>query len=900
MKRYGFLQQILGFSLLGWLLVGCSAPQTASTLSPTVATPTQITKQVEPAVATAAPTATLEPLTETHITIDGQADDWAGRPMLLDDPSGDAEKGFLDLTSAYAFVNQNALYFLVKTVDQQAPFVHFDLVFQADDRRLQIGWKPGDPTGWLGDVTNDYIFKGDAKKSAFAFGPALEGRVDLSDMGAPKTINLIEINVMVGECCEQPAWRAADTLNFGATPQVDEFDPPVPVLLDSPPGDYPQGYAPGNLGLAITPDGKTAYVSFSLDDSLLVVDLTKFTISDSIDVSPAGIQLDSGPALLSLDGKKLYVSNYATKNVMVVDTSNKQVSIVLPLQPMFAVALAMSPDGSKVYVSCEDGGLYIVSTADDSYQRIYIPGVLFGPIAPSLNNPNLLYTVGELVKGNAFQSSFFAINVANQTVERSKRLPSEVIQYPITARRLVLNSNETVAYFGWNHGGGDKGIGNLVTFDLSNFKVLTSAPADYGVEDFAVNEPLGEIYVIGFWSGGSSPYNVPILEWNMSTNKFVRNIPLSPSSDQRAIAVDPTNSDFLYETDGDVNILRKIQISTGKEVSRLQFNKDTLQPRAIIRGGNTGYVYCWSQDIFKLDLGSGQLMGRITVPAPFDNGWGFYQDKLYVSSGSDILAVNPSDGSIIQRYPIGWNINPINFTFFGDRMAGIDYYENGMIAKQLVIFDARTMALLKTIPLPNEPHGDKVVASPDGSKLYIESGPMGGGTTVITVFNAATLELSSAIEIPPIDQRRGATGFLEGEFDEENRILYLLGFESVYKIDMDTDQLIGTLDLIDIFDAWGRRGWTPTGLAGVSLSPSKDKLFIVGGDPHSLYTYDIAKSSWSTKITNLKGYFITDGVASLDQRYFYTVNLLSDNVTMVDLTSGDMIKVIDLQSYLTE
>ena len=903
MKRYGFLQQILVFSLLGWLLIGCSTSQTASTLSPTVAPPTQITKQVEPAVAAAAPTATLEPLTETHITIDGQADDWAGHPMLLDDPSGDAEKGFLDLTSAYAFVNQNALYFLVKTVDQQASFVQFGLEFQADDRRLQILWKPGDdPTGWLGDVTNDYIFIGVAEKSAFAFGPALEGRVDLSDMGAPKTLNLTEINVIVGECCPQPAWRAADTLNFGATPQVDEFDPPVPVLLDSPLGDYPQGWAPGNLGLAITPDGKTAYVSFSLDDSLLVVDLTKFTISDSIDVSAAGIQLDSGPALLSLDGKKLYVSNYATKNVMVVDTSNKQVSKVLPLQPMFAVALAMSPDGSKVYVPCEDGGLYIVSTADDSYQRIYIPGVLFGPIATSLNNPNLLYTAGTLITkpGNVFQSSFFAINVTNQTVERSKRLPSEVIQYPTTARRLVLNSNETVAYFGWNHGGGDKRIGNLVAFDLSNFKVLTSAPADYGVEDFAVNEPLGKIYVIGFWSGGSSPYNVPILEWNMPTNKFVRNIPLSPSSDQRAIAVDPTNSDFLYETDGDVNILRKIQISTGKEVSRLQFNKDTLQPRAIIRGGNTGYVFCSSQSIYKLDLGAGQLMGRITVPVPFDKGWGFYQGKLYVSSGSDILAVNPSDGSIIQRYPIGWNIHPHNFTFFGDRMAGIDYYENGMSAKQLVIFDALTMALLKTIPLPNEPHGDKVVASPDGSKLYIMRGPMGGGTTVTTIISGTTLEVINTIEIPPVDQRRGATSFLEGEFDEENRILYLLGFESVYKIDMDTDRLISALDLIDIFDAWGRRGWTPTGLAGVSLSPSKDKLFIVGGDAHSLYTYDIAKSSWSTKITNLKGYFITDAVASEDRRYFYTANPRTDSVTMVDLTSGDVIKVIGLQSYPTE
>lgn len=655
---------------------------------------------------------------------------------------------------------------------------------------------------------------------------------------------------------------------------------------------YFQGWAPGPLGLAITPDGKTAYISFSLDDSLLVVDLETLTINDSIDVSAAGIQLDSGPALLSLDGKKLYVANFATKNVMILDTNTGQVTKVLPIPPMYAMALAASPDASKIYIPSPDGGLYIISTADDSYQRIYIPGILFGPIAPSLNNPNLLYTAGTLINQGVFQASFFTFNITNQTVERSMSLPSEVIQYPTAARRLVLNLNETIAYFGWYQPGpGDRGIGNLVTFDLNNFQVVASAPADNGVADFVVKEKQGKIYIIGLWSGGSSPNNVPILEWDMSSNKFVRNIPLSPSSDQRAIAVDPTNSDFLYETDGDHNILRKIQISTGKEVGRMRFNKGTLRPYAIIRGGNIGYVVGSSQSIYKLDMASGQLTGRITVPVPFA-GCGFYQDKLYVSSGSDILAVNPSDGSVIQRYPIGWNIHPIIFTFFGDRMAAIDY-ENWMVAKQLVIFDARTMALLKSIPLPNETHGDKVVASPDGSKLYIVRGTLWSGTTVITILNATTLEVINTIEIPPADQRRGATGFLEGEFDEANRILYLLGFSSIYKIDMDTDKLIGTLDLIDIFDAWGRRGWTPTGLAGVSLSPSKDKLFIATGDSHSLYTYDVTKSSWTTRITNLKGYFITDGVASLDRRYFYTANSRSDSVTMVDLNSGNVIKVIN-------
>ena len=675
-------------------------------------------------------------------------------------------------------------------------------------------------------------------------------------------------------------------------------------------GNYFQGWAPGPLGLAITSDGKTAYVSFSLDDSVLVVDLATLTISDSIDVSAAGIQLNSGPALLSLDGKKLYVCNYSAQNVMVIDTSTKQVTKVLPLKPYDAVALAASPDGSKVYIPSLDGGLYIVNTADDSYQLISIPGVLFGPIAPSLINPDLLYTVGTMITSQAaiqsfssfqspfvFQTSFFAINVADQTVERSMSLPSEVIQYPTLPRRVVLNSAETVAYFGWMVGGlGGRGVGNLVKFDLNTFQVTESAPADSGVADFVVNEPIGKIFVVGSWYSRLLG-NEPIYIWDMSMNEFVGTIPLAQdtSSCGATLAVDPTNPDFLYETDCDHNLLRKVQISTGQEVGRLRFNKAVFQPYAIIRGGNTGYIFGSSQYIYKLDLGSGQLVGRIRVSVPF-SGRGFYQDKLYVYGG-DIFALNPEDGSIIQSYPIGWILRPNIFTFFGDRMAAIDYVD-GMFAKQLVIFDAQTMALLKTIPLPFEPQGDKVVASPDGSKLYIVGGYCFGSPTVITIISGTTLEVIKTIEISPVDLHFGATGFLEGEFDEENRILYLLGFESVYKIHMDTDTLIGTLDLIDLFDGGGRWwGWSPTGLAGVSLSPSMDKLYVAAGDSHSLYTYDVANSSWSTKITNLHGYFITDGVASLDRHYFYTSNGRSDSVTMVDLTTGDVVKVIDLQSY---
>jgi len=161
----------------------------------------------------------------TQIVIDGQPDDWVGRSVLCVDPAGDAEAGFLDLTTGYAFVNQDALYLLIETVNARAPFVQFDMFIKADTKTLLLSWKPGRPTGNLADITSGFQYLGPANRSTFAFGPALEARVDLRDLGSPDRVNLNRITVMVGECCQQPAWRAADEWRpTRPTPVVDEID----------------------------------------------------------------------------------------------------------------------------------------------------------------------------------------------------------------------------------------------------------------------------------------------------------------------------------------------------------------------------------------------------------------------------------------------------------------------------------------------------------------------------------------------------------------------------------------------------------------------------------------------------------------------------------------------------
>jgi len=163
------------------------------------------------------------PLTE--IVIDGRGDDWVGRSVLCVDPAGDAEAGGLDLTIGYAFVNQNALYLLIETVDARAPVAQFDMFIEVDTKMFLLSWQPGQPTGGLGDITAGFEYVGPAMNSSFAFGPALEVRLDLQDLGSPERVGLHKVLVMVGECCRQPSWHAADEWRpTTSTAVVDETD----------------------------------------------------------------------------------------------------------------------------------------------------------------------------------------------------------------------------------------------------------------------------------------------------------------------------------------------------------------------------------------------------------------------------------------------------------------------------------------------------------------------------------------------------------------------------------------------------------------------------------------------------------------------------------------------------
>lgn len=208
----------------------------------------------------AAPAPEIPTMVETGPKVDGSMQDWDGRVALANDPLGDGEADFIDLTNGYAYVTDEALYFLIEIPDAGKPFVHFDIHFQVDEKLIQISWAPQFQTGSLGDITNGYQEIGEAIHSKFALGQALEGRVDFRDLGAPGQVSLRRVNVMVGECCMPPAWRPADTWETSKTTPSDAeslqkptAEPTSPPAVESQPTTAPTqtpGGGPCPAGLA--------------------------------------------------------------------------------------------------------------------------------------------------------------------------------------------------------------------------------------------------------------------------------------------------------------------------------------------------------------------------------------------------------------------------------------------------------------------------------------------------------------------------------------------------------------------------------------------------------------------------------------------------------------------------
>ena len=114
---------------------------------------------------------------------------------------------------------------------------------------------------------------------------------------------------MVGDCCETPAWRAADAWNPGSTPVIDEVDPPRMVSDEQ---EYvlarrfmlPDGYVaerlftpplPDSFALARSESGIVYHQHVGLSAGLSVIDVETSEVNRILDFPTETYRIVNGP-----------------------------------------------------------------------------------------------------------------------------------------------------------------------------------------------------------------------------------------------------------------------------------------------------------------------------------------------------------------------------------------------------------------------------------------------------------------------------------------------------------------------------------------------------------------------------------------------------------------------------
>jgi DNA-binding beta-propeller fold protein YncE len=176
------------------------------------------------------------------------------------------------------------------------------------------------------------------------------------------------------------AWKKSDEIRVGSWPSAVAHHPQSNWVLVAHRGSDTIGFVDRTRkvlddalwvgdepsGLVLSPDGKTAYVTLATMRKIAVVDVDKRALTTHIDVG-----FDPRAVVISPDGKLLYVASYRSGNkvkdtrgtygpnddqdIWIIDTGTNKIIATITDVAADLRALALSEDGTELYVASTDG-----------------------------------------------------------------------------------------------------------------------------------------------------------------------------------------------------------------------------------------------------------------------------------------------------------------------------------------------------------------------------------------------------------------------------------------------------------------------------------------------------------------------------------------------------------------
>jgi YVTN family beta-propeller protein len=673
------------------------------------------------------------------------------------------------------------------------------------------------------------------------------------------------------------------------------------------PTPMPQGFSP--FAIAITEDGEYAYIGFDLSEVVFKVRLEDLTVEAVADLSEY-FPIECEDIVLDVSEEKLFVSTLTWRKLIVIDTRTMSVVHTIDdIGGIFNQAITRSRYGP--FLITWDGGNTVKFVNTETYEvtEFTDDGMSFMMIQESKYDQSQWYVVSGGPLGFSVGIYDYEVKAWNYSVPISLQDEGERIH------DFKVLPNEQKAYVatlgGWYpeyHA-----YGWLYAIDLVGGEVKV-VPIDGGAMCLEASPDSQWLYVGTGWPMPNDANNLLVVD--TQSDDIVDQIYLgrnkygNPYTQMNDLQIDLANPHLLYATCSDANAFIKVDLDTLTLTDVIVFNEASFRPHFFAKRPTqaTGYILIHqSANAFELDLDKATIEDVIEFPSIRDDAWAYdvaIDDtrRLLIAQGETILEVDVEDRSLIATHPLPPDIPSVwHFVLSNDQSRiyaiqwGPEGYSDTFLAINTTNFQVEACFRLEGGVFNFRPY-----ELPDGSKLYALGG-MHNGPVVIQVIetDSYTVQKTITFDEPGL---LGIAAVLNYPFayDSSSHTLFVGATHVVLAIDTDTDVIKKVIYLGDVAEAIGLEPNQLTYLNAVGLvyHPQENYLYIAHLDRSFVSIYDLNNDQFLPQVIPLKGYFPNSAFANDDHSKIYTLNILSDSVSVIDVNSKAVEKVIALHTYL--
>ena len=662
----------------------------------------------------------------------------------------------------------------------------------------------------------------------------------------------------------------------------------------------------GPYGIAITGDGKYAYIKMALPISVFKVRLEDLAVEAVIDLS-AYFPSESGNIALDLSENRLFFTVDAWRKLLVIDTQTMNVTHTI--ENMSIAGMIMSQYGP--FLITWDGGntARLVNTETYEITEFMDDSIGFLKIQESKSDERQWYIITSRSEGfivgiydyvaKMWNHSFpISLNGAGEFVFDFIVLPNEQKAYLATFGGWYPEYHA----YGWLHS---------VDLVSGNIKVV---PIDGGAFCLEVSPDGQKLFVGTAWP---IPDTNNLLVLDTQSDEIIDMIYLGQTqygwhyTQMNDLQLDHSHPGLLYATNGDGNALVKMDLVNLAVVDVHVFNQERFRPHYFVRqpGRETGYILIHqSPYACKFDLDQATIKGVVGFPNISQDAYAYdiaidSPGKLLIAQGGYFLEVDAQDLHFIGTFPLPKDLSVWHFVLSNDQsmIYSISWGPEGLSDTFLAINTSNYQAEA-SIRLGGGSFNFRPYELPDGSKLYVLGGQQ-NGPVVIHVIETETYTIQKTITF----EEPGMLGISAGlyypfTYDSTTHMLFLGSTQVVLGIDTNTDVVSRVISLGDVARVIGLE---PQQLIyfnaiGLVYNPRENYLYIAHLDYSFVSIYDLEKGRFLPQVITLKGFFPNFVFANDDYSKIFTLNIRSDSVSVIDVASKTEEYVIDLHIYLSE